>query len=489
MAPLDSRSRRRLAALAATPFLALALAWLSSGGSAAAPREAAGAAAAVEPGWAHGWLSELQGRFPQRVPGSDAQRGAIAFVASSCGGVGLADVELEAIRLGQRFLVNVRAVVPGRDRSRRVVLAAHHDTVRGAPGAIDDGGAIAALLAAARALLAGPAPACDVELLVFDGEEYGLLGSKAHLRRLDDEGRAGVRAALAVELVGWRRDRLVVHTIPHGFAWDAAGIAPGWLPQALLDAGAAAGVPVGVGDPYVAAWYQGTIRLLGVRTGSDAGAYSEAGLPAAMLTGSSLTNFYAAYHRPHDDLRQVDPARLDDAARVIAAAAHELAALPDERADPTVGRAYLLVGGRTLGAAALVAVGLVAALATAAGALVWRAAGAGQVARALGLLAGVLALLSATCSVLGLTVGVPLAAGALLGGAAASPPLRWGALLLGRLPLYAELLLIAAASASFGFRWHGGALETLGLVALPPAGLVAASAARRAWRVEEPPPA
>jgi hypothetical protein len=62
-----------------------------------------------------------------------------------------------------------------------VLLVAHYDSVSTAPGAADDGGGVAALLEAARALCAGPQPRNDIIFLFTDGEERGLLGSQAFL--------------------------------------------------------------------------------------------------------------------------------------------------------------------------------------------------------------------------------------------------------------------------------------------------------------------
>lgn len=464
--------RRLLLGWALAPCLVAAAGWLAGGHPAAAQAEATAAAARVEPGWAYRWLSELQERFPYRTSGSTAQHGAVALITSSLRAAGLSDVSLEALPLAGRFQVNVLARIPGRDRSRRVVLAAHHDVVAGAPGAIDDGGAIAAILAAARSLHAGPPPACDVQLCVFDGEERGLLGSKAHLARQGAEGRAGLKAAVAVELVGWREDRLLVHTIPHGFAWNAPGIAPAWLAATVRRAADWADAPVGLGDPYASPWVQATVRLLQLGTGSDAGAYSARGLPAVMLSGSALTNFYEAYHLPGDAMDQVDPARLDDAARVLAAAAVELAALPADSAPPRLGTAYLTLGSRTLGAWTLRAIGLLAAMALVVAGAVRQLRGVGQAATFVA--AAALAGLAAIPSVVGVLVVTPMALSAV-----AAPALPRGRRLLlyaGLVPLVVELALGFAAAAAFGLVWRGSTLES----ALLLVAVLAAPGAQRA---------
>lgn len=74
---------------------------------------------------------------------------------------------------------NVMARIPGTDSSGAVVLAAHYDSVPYGPGASDDGAGVAAILESARAIMAGQPLRNDIILLFTDGEEIGLMGSKA----------------------------------------------------------------------------------------------------------------------------------------------------------------------------------------------------------------------------------------------------------------------------------------------------------------------
>jgi len=62
---------------------------------------------------------------------------------------------------------------------KALLLAGHYDTVPNAPGASDDGSAVAAILETIRALKSGPTLNNDVIFLFTDGEELGLLGAKA----------------------------------------------------------------------------------------------------------------------------------------------------------------------------------------------------------------------------------------------------------------------------------------------------------------------
>ena len=75
---------------------------------------------------------------------------------------------------------NIVAVKSGTHASHAaLMLVAHYDSVPGAPGASDDGIAVATLLETARALSVGPQLKNDVIFLFTDAEEIGLLGAKA----------------------------------------------------------------------------------------------------------------------------------------------------------------------------------------------------------------------------------------------------------------------------------------------------------------------
>lgn len=67
----------------------------------------------------------------------------------------------------------------GSAHSGAILLAAHYDSVNFAPGAGDDGAAVAAILESLGCLRAGAALKNDVIVLFSDGEEAGLLGAEA----------------------------------------------------------------------------------------------------------------------------------------------------------------------------------------------------------------------------------------------------------------------------------------------------------------------
>lgn len=83
-------------------------------------------------------------------------------------------------RLVPTELVDLVGVLPGRDRAKpALLLMAHYDTVWGSPGAADDSAGVASAIEVVRALVARGPRARDVVVLLTDGEETGLSGSKA----------------------------------------------------------------------------------------------------------------------------------------------------------------------------------------------------------------------------------------------------------------------------------------------------------------------
>jgi hypothetical protein len=74
---------------------------------------------------------------------------------------------------------NIHARIPGRASTGQVVLAAHYDSVAHAPGTADDAAGVAAILETARALRTTNPLRNDIDLVITDGEEPGLLGAQA----------------------------------------------------------------------------------------------------------------------------------------------------------------------------------------------------------------------------------------------------------------------------------------------------------------------
>lgn len=90
-------------------------------------------------------------------------------------------------------IIDIVATRPGRDRSLpAVMLMAHYDSVFGSPAAADDSAGVASVLETARAVQASGRPRRDLMVVITDGEEMGLDGSRAFFAHDPRARRAGV---------------------------------------------------------------------------------------------------------------------------------------------------------------------------------------------------------------------------------------------------------------------------------------------------------
>jgi hypothetical protein len=106
--------------------------------------------------------------------------------------------------------LNLVAIAEG-ETDEAVVLVAHHDTVRGSPGADDNGAAVAMLLELA-AQLAGRRYRRTVVLATPDFEEIGLLGSRPLVRWL--RRAFDVQAAIVFDPIGFMDARPQTSPVP-----------------------------------------------------------------------------------------------------------------------------------------------------------------------------------------------------------------------------------------------------------------------------------
>ncbi len=113
---------------------------------------------------------------------------------------GAAPVKVENILVRRAGLASTGAVL----------LSAHYDSVRTAPGAGDDGAAVGALLETLRALMAAPALRNDLIVLFTDGEEGGLFGATAFVR--EHPWKADVAIAFNFDARGTRGPVLMFET-------------------------------------------------------------------------------------------------------------------------------------------------------------------------------------------------------------------------------------------------------------------------------------
>ena len=128
-------------------------------------------------------LLDDESPHPMGSPGSMAVRGRLIEQLDELG----YEAQIQTApafenRLGRLRVHNVVATLPGTGAGGVVLLNAHYDSIRGGPGASDDGVGVAALLEVARIVKAGPPLKNTLVFLFDDGEEMGLCGAKAFCR-------------------------------------------------------------------------------------------------------------------------------------------------------------------------------------------------------------------------------------------------------------------------------------------------------------------
>jgi len=82
-----------------------------------------------------------------------------------------------------------------------IVIGAHYDTVPGSPGADDNATGVAVLLELARDIASGPLQ-YPVQLVAFDMEEYGCLGSSHHAAKYKQQQKS-IRLMISLEMLGY----------------------------------------------------------------------------------------------------------------------------------------------------------------------------------------------------------------------------------------------------------------------------------------------
>jgi len=101
----------------------------------------------------------------------------------------------------KNFILNLPTKISANNQKPLIIIGAHYDGVPNSPAADDNGTGVAVLLELARILAAQPL-VYPVQLIAFDLEEYGFLGSSAYVKTLTSQGQA-VRVMLSLEMLGY----------------------------------------------------------------------------------------------------------------------------------------------------------------------------------------------------------------------------------------------------------------------------------------------
>jgi hypothetical protein len=283
-----------------------------------------------------------------RPDGSPVQARAALLLQDALRRAGLRDVRITPFAGASA----IEGVLPGAT-DQEIVLSGHYDTVAKSPGADDDGSGCAVAIAAAADLARTPL-SHTVRVVLFNGEEKGLLGSGAWAVALDPAHRERILADLNLEMLGWPGSPgPTLHALPvrlytgkekpGGRPAGERVLPPGWLVHALLRSGEAVGWPLKMADPQFPILMQLVQRSARVRFSADSENLLARGIPAITLSDSSFLSLDPTYHRPTDVAARLDPRRMEQWTTAVAATVRRL----DRLAGPPVSEdQYLVVGGR-----------------------------------------------------------------------------------------------------------------------------------------------
>jgi len=233
----------------------------------------------------------VAGRIGPRPAGSAAYRRAVRYVIEELQRYGY---ETRRSAFGVSSNVKSSNVIgrwPG-GGPHSVLIGAHLDTVRGSPGANDNGSGVGTMLELAR-YFAGRPQAPSVRFVAFGAEEYQPngkhhIGSAAYVRRMDAAERSELEVMVTADMIGKARPFIV--------GW--MGIGPRTGVRAVVSA--ARRVNVAAHSERLPDW-------------SDNGPFERAGMPAAFL----WTGFEPNHHEPTDRVGNVARRALRRAGRLL----------------------------------------------------------------------------------------------------------------------------------------------------------------------------
>ncbi len=275
---------------------------------------------------------ETLARTP-RTPGTPEHRAAGEYIRA---GLERAGFVVREARTGESGLPCVNLLtdpLPARPELPLFIIGAHYDSVTTSRGADDNASAVAALLELAARVrpLLDTATACRLQLVAYDLEEYGMIGSLLHAEGLKRAGEA-VRGMISLEMLGYTDPQPGSQRIPEPIrhlypdVGDFIGVCGNDDSLALLQA-VAEGMKTVPGLPVQClAVPERGLAIMDVRL-SDHSSFWDAGFPALMVTD---TSFYRNphYHQPTDTPDTLDYPFLAKVTAGVCAAVGRMVAEP-----------------------------------------------------------------------------------------------------------------------------------------------------------------
>lgn len=222
--------------------------------------------------------------------------------------------------------INLLAQRPGTEpRAGKIIVGAHYDTVSGSPGADDNASGVASVLEVAR-LLGPVVTPRTLEIVLFDAEEQGLLGSYDFASRpanLED-----LQGVVVLEMVGYTCKTPGCQSQPEGLPLTP----PSEVGDFLAIVGDAEHLPLlqtfeQVRQPHLPALLNLSVPLKGVLTPdllrSDHSPFWYQDVGAVMVTDTAFFR-NPHYHQASDTPDTLDPQFLADTTQLVVNAVQQL---------------------------------------------------------------------------------------------------------------------------------------------------------------------
>jgi Zn-dependent M28 family amino/carboxypeptidase len=193
-----------------------------------------------------------------------------------------------------------------------LIVGAHYDAATGTPGADDNASGVAALLELAnhvQNVRKSLHPKARIQLVAYDLEEYGMVGSWQHSLELA-ERRERLLGMIALEMLGYADHRPNSQRLPAGLegvypnVGNFIGICGNQVSRELAEA-LERGMRTVAGLPVESLLVPGNGEMLPEVRLSDHSSFWDRGYQAVMI---SDTSFYRNphYHQPTDTLETLD---------------------------------------------------------------------------------------------------------------------------------------------------------------------------------------
>lgn len=222
------------------------------------------------------------------------------------------NIQLETDKYSQNVVATRTPSNKTRDSGKVLIIGAHYDSVYGSPGANDNASSVVTFMEFARVVANYP---IDMELkfIAFGGEEFGFLGAHHYVDSLSEEEKARIAGMINMEMLG-------SNYAPQEYVFTATvDGSVNFINESMLAAGARLAEflpptePVGFTDHVP---------------------FHQAGITAALLARAypgpipwdpeGRFGLEPQYHSTYDTLDHMCKERLEQAARILAAAAYDI---------------------------------------------------------------------------------------------------------------------------------------------------------------------